>query len=332
MEGGSKPMTKRCCTSCLFVISGLLLSYTSISKSLEALSPLPLTAFQDVKKVALGEKLFSDPRLSSQKKRSCASCHPLDSGAMDGRIRAESADGISILRNTPTLFNVAYNYFYNWDGIVTTLETHTEKVMLNPKIMNATWPGLLATLNADARYRQAFSALYADGLTKENLVDAVTSFELSLITPNARFDRYLKGEKTLLDSDEQRGYELFISLGCVSCHQGTNIGGNLFQKFGIFGKPKGNPNPVDEGRFSVTKNERDRGVYRVPSLRNVAVTAPYFHDGRAATLEEAVDIMAKNQLGKVLAAQDRKLVIKFLNTLTGEYLGKPVVRRKVEPK
>ncbi len=160
----------------------------------------------------------------------------------------------------------------------------------------------------------------------------MTSFERSLITPNARFDRYLKGEKTLLDSDEQKGYELFISLGCVSCHQGTNIGGNLFQKFGIFGKPNENPNPVDEGRFSVTKNERDRGVFRVPSLRNVAITAPYFHDGRAETLEDAVDIMAKNQLGKVLAAQDSKLVIKFLNTLTGEYLGKPVVRGKVESK
>ena len=243
-------MTKRRCTSCLFVISGLLLSFTSVSKTIDALSPLPLTAFQDEKKMALGEKLFNEPRLSSQKNRSCASCHPLDSGAMDGRIRAESADGVSILRNTPTLFNVAYNYFYNWDGIVTTLENHTEKVMLNPKIMNATWPSLLATLNADTRYRQEFSVLYSDGLTKDNLVDAVTSFERSLITPDARFDRFLKGEKSILDSEELQGYQLFISLGCVSCHQGTNIGGNLFQKFGIFGKPKGYSNSGnDEGRY-----------------------------------------------------------------------------------
>ncbi len=163
---------------------------------------------------------------------------------------------------------------------------------------------------------------YPDGLTKANVVDALSNFERSLITPNARFDRFLRGETNALDSDEQDGYRLFTALGCVACHQGVNLGGNLFQKFGIFGAPQGQQGPVDQGRFSVTGNERDRGVFRVPSLRNVAVTAPYFHDGRAANLETAVDTMAERQLGKRLEVKQRNAIVKFLNTLTGEYSGK----------
>lgn len=304
----------------------LMLCRTTGAETVEPLAPLPLTVPENGEKVALGERLFHDNKLSGQGKRSCATCHPLDHGAMDGRVRAEAADGISVLRNTPSLFNVSFNFFYNWDGVVTTLEAHTERIMLSPGIMNATWPDLLATLGADPAYRRDFSVIYPNGLTRTNLVDALTHFERSLITPNARFDRFLRGEKDLLNTEEQQGYHLFNSLGCVACHQGLNIGGNLFQKFGIFGTPKGGAKIADEGRYTVTRSDRDRGVYRVPSLRNVAITAPYFHDGRAATLEAAVDTMAQDQLGRPLAAKERGLIVKFLNTLTGEYLGKPVVR------
>jgi cytochrome c peroxidase len=190
--------------------------------------------------------------------------------------------------------------------------------------MGATWSALLATIGDDLNYRKAFSVAYTNGLNQANMIDAMANFERSLITPNARFDRFLRGEKAALNADEQAGYQLFNSLGCVACHQGINIGGNLFQKFGIFPKPKSDAAVVDAGRFTVTKNERDKGVYRVPSLRNVAVTAPYFHDGRAATLEEAVDTMAKDQLGKPLEIKERDLLIQFLRTLTGEYQGKQV--------
>ncbi len=177
-----------------------------------------------------------------------------------------------------------------------------------------------------------FSHAYPDGLTKTNVIDALSHFERSLLTPNARFDRFLNGDATALDADEQQGYRLFTSLGCVACHQGINLGGNLFQKFGIFGVPQTTPNQADGGRYSVTGNERDRGVFRVPSLRNVAVTAPYFHDGRAANLETAVNTMAEYQLGKPLAKQQRTLLLKFLQTLTGEYLGKSLaVDNKPKP-
>lgn len=296
------------------------------SAAAEPLAPLPLTSPENPARVALGERLFHDPRLSRQNRRSCATCHPLDRGAMDGRIRAAAADGSSRLRNTPTLFNVGFNFSFNWDGGSTTLEAHVEKVLSNPKIMNTTWPELPAALRADPAYPRDFAAAYPDGLTGANLIDALTTFERSLVTPNSRFDRYLRGEKNALDPSEQAGYRLFKSLGCVACHQGMNVGGNLFQKFGVFEISGGSPEPDDTGRYAVTRNDRDRNVYRVPSLRNVAVTAPYFHDGRAATLEVAVDTMAQKQLGRELDAEERRLIVQFLKTLTGEYRGKPVTR------
>jgi cytochrome c peroxidase len=326
-------MTKSKIALFLIGFTGILASLQYVTAgTADALAPLPLNAPENQKRVALGERLFHDQRLSDQGKRSCATCHPLDLGAMDGLPRAEAIDGHSVLRNTPSLFNVSFNFFYNWDGVVTTLEAHTERVMLNPKIMKATWPSLIAGLGADPTYRRDFISAYPDGLNQKNLVDAMVSFERSLITPNSRFDQFISGKKNALDEDEQRGYELFISLGCIACHQGINIGGNLFQKFGVFGAPKGGSKVPDEGRYTVTKNPRDRGVYRVPSLRNVAITAPYFHDGRAATLEAAVDTMSQNQLGKPLDSNERSLIIKFLKTLTGEYRGKPVSRDKTEDK
>ncbi|WP_239649860.1 cytochrome-c peroxidase [Methylocucumis oryzae] len=291
--------------------------------ALESLAPLPLSTNVDEAKRQLGERLFHDNKLSAQNNRSCASCHPLDHAAMDGLPRAEANDGTHSLRNTPSLFNVGFNFFYNWDGVVSTLEAHTEKVMLNPKVMNTSWSALLASLQADADYKKAFTQVYPTGLIKENIVDAMVNFERSLITPNSRFDQFLRGNQHALSDSEQQGYRLFTSLGCAACHQGINIGGNLFQKFGVFAQPKSLAK--DPGRYSVTNNERDKGVYRVPSLRNVAVTAPYFHDGSAATLAEAVDTMAHDQLGRTLSEQERNLLLEFLTTLTGEYQGKPVV-------
>ncbi|OAI22990.1 MULTISPECIES: cytochrome-c peroxidase [Methylomonas] len=289
------------------------------------LLPLPTTVGGDPKRTALGQRLFHEPKLSDQAARSCASCHPLDRGGMDGKARAVSADGAAVLRNTPSLFNVAFNYFFNWDGVVTTLEAHTEKVMLNPNIMNAKWPGVIARLAGEADYVAAFANAYPDGLTPANVVDAVTSFERSLVTPNARFDRFLRGDSTALSAEEQQGYRLFNDLGCVACHQGINLGGNLFQKFGVFGRPPSAAELIDAGRYLVTGNPRDSGVFRVPSLRNVAATAPYFHDGRAADLETAVNTMAKYQLGKPLAERQRDLLVKFLHSLTGEYRGKSLL-------
>jgi cytochrome c peroxidase len=299
----------------------------SAAASRESITPLPLSVNLDPRRVALGERLFNDVRLSRDNAKSCTACHPLEQGGMDGRSSATSANEPQRVRNTPTMFNVAFNASFNWDGIANVLEHQVEIVLLNPRLMNTTWPELLAKLRADTNYVARFKSAYAEGPTRVNVLDSLANFARSLVTPNARFDRYLRGERHALTAAEQQGYELFKSYGCVACHQGINIGGNMYQTFGVFegagdAEPKGAA--VDLGRYSVTKAPRDRGVFRVPSLRNVAVTAPYFHDGRARTLEEAVETMARVQLGRTLKAEEVGLIVQFLHTLTGEYQGRLV--------
>lgn len=293
----------------------------------EPIAPIPLHLAIDAQRVALGKQLFNDVRLSHDNTRSCATCHPLARGGMDGRPRALSTNTSVPLRNTPTIFNVGFNAAFNWDGVADTLEAHADLVLLNPHLMNTTWPELLAKLQADANYVTNFNTTYARGLTPATVLDALASFERSLLTPNARFDRYLRGERHVLTQSEQQGYHLFKSYGCVACHQGINVGGNMYQQFGVFAEPGGARGPaavVDMGRYAVTAEPRDREVFRVPSLRNVAVTAPYFHDGRESTLEGAVNTMAKVQLGRTLRREEIGLIVQFLRTLTGEHQGQSV--------
>ncbi|MGB0128196.1 MAG: cytochrome c peroxidase, partial [Rhodocyclaceae bacterium] len=293
----------------------------------EPIAPIPLSISLDAGRVALGERLFKDKRLAGNDSRSCDSCHPLDKGGIDGLPRSLAIDGRPRLRNTPTLFNVGLNAAFNWDGATRTLEDHANGLITNPDVMGANWPNLLQKLNADAGYRSAFARSFPDGVTRENVLSALATFERSLITPNARFDRYLRGEREILNSEEKRGYELFKSYGCVACHQGVNVGGNLFQKFGVFEDPndgRGAGDALDQGRYRLTKIDRDYRVFRVPSLRNVAITAPYFHDGRAPTLERAVETMARVQLGRKLSKPDLGAIVRFLHTLTGEYQDRPL--------
>jgi cytochrome c peroxidase len=297
-----------------------------LAESPEPLVPLPLPVPADPAKVALGERLFHDVRLSGDNAMACATCHRLAHGGADGLPRARTATGTLHPRNTPTIFNVAFNAAYNWDGGMRTLEAHAERVLLSPALMHTTWPALLAKLRTTSEYRTAFATLYPGRLRPAHVLDALTTYERSLVTPNARFDRYLRNHPEALSPVERRGYAIFKAYGCVACHQGVNIGGSMFQKFGIFEAPAphASPQPVDLGRFLLTQVPRDREVFRVPSLRNVALTAPYFHDGRAPTLEAAVAIMARVQLGRTLSQEDTHAIVQFLHTLTGEYQGRPL--------
>jgi cytochrome c peroxidase len=293
----------------------------------EPIVPIPLSLALNTQRVALGERLFHDVRLSHDNTQACITCHPLARGGMDGWPRARSSNATAVLRNTPTIFNVGLNPMLNWDGGAETLEAHAELVLLHPNLMRTTWSALLAKLQGDPDYVTGFNTAYTEGLTRANVLDALATFERSLLTPKARFDRYLRGEQHALTAPEQHGYRLFKAYGCVACHQGINIGGNMYQKFGIFADPGSGDSPaaaVDLGRYNVTKVPRDRQVFRVPSLRNVAVTAPYFHDGRARTLEDAVDTMAKVQLGMTLTPEEIGMIVQFLHTLTGEYHGRSV--------
>ena len=299
--------------------------------SSEPIEPIPMNRDWDQKRVALGERLFHDVRLSRDRVLSCASCHPLDRGGMDGRTRPVNANGTLNARNTPTIFNVGLSSSFNWDGIADTLEAHAETVLRNPKLMDITWPELLARLGGDAGYAPAFRATYPDGLTRPNVLDALASFERSLETPDSRFDRYLRGDRRALTRSERRGYALFKEYGCVACHQGVNVGGNMFQKFGVFSSGDDQILNGDLGRFQLTGVSRDRGVFRVPSLRNVAATAPYFHDGHAESLEAAVETMARVQLGKTLQPGETALIVAFLRTLTGRYQGQPIDSAQPSP-
>jgi cytochrome c peroxidase len=291
----------------------------------EPVTPLEPAMQLDSRKVELGRKLFHDPRLSRANAIACVTCHDLQAGGDDGRPLSRSVDGAPLDFNTPTVFNVSGNSRLNWRGSFRTLEQQNESVLLNVRIMNTSWDELLAKLQADRDYPKEFAAVYQGRLAQDQVLDALATFQRSLLTLNARFDRHLRGERDAISSDELRGYQLFKSYGCVACHQGSNIGGNLFQPFGIFGDPF-----RQEGRSRPAESEDRERVFRVPSLRNVAVTAPYFHNGHTASLAEAVEIMARSQLGRELPGEDVQLIVQFLGTLTGEYQGR-ILRDRGSP-
>jgi cytochrome c peroxidase len=290
----------------------------------EPILPLPEVVSLPPGKVALGDKLFHDPRLSRDDSISCASCHALSMGGTDQSRFSTGIGGATGDVNAPTVFNSSFNIVQFWDGRAASLEEQAAGPVHNPVEMGSNWPEVIAKLRADRDYPALFEREYPDGITPANITGAIATFERSLITPNARFDRHLRGEKNVLDSDELEGYRRFVNHGCVSCHQGVAIGGNMFQRFGVMGDYfKGRPpSKADLGRFNVTGLEEDRHVFKVPSLRNVAVTQPYFHNGSAPTLDEAVRVMGQYQLGRGLSDEDVRLIVAFLRTLSGEWQGR----------
>ncbi|MEH6358723.1 MAG: cytochrome c peroxidase [Pseudomonadales bacterium] len=293
----------------------------------KAIPPIPLSIELNPAKVLLGEQLFHDPGLSRDKSISCASCHDLENNA--GTINIARATGINNRlgkRNPPTVLNSATQFTQNWVGKFNTQTQLLNGVLHSPVIFGSDWPILLKTLRDNPAYVKHFSQLYPEGISKESVEDAIATFQRSLITPNSRFDQHLRGDTKALTPHEKEGYRLFSSLGCISCHQGVNMGGNLFQKIGLFKEYKSSASPteVDLGRFDITGNENDKHVFKVPSLRNVAKTAPYFHDGSVATLEEAIDLMAAYQLGRNITPMEVDNISAFLKTLTGTYKGEPL--------
>ncbi|WP_248749901.1 cytochrome c peroxidase [Pseudomonas sp. MWU15-20650] len=293
----------------------------------EALKPLPEIPTLDPAKVELGRQLFNEPRLSVNNTLSCASCHRLETGGADNKPFSIGFDGKPVGINTPTVFNASLNFKQFWNGRVDTLQAQVEQVVISPVEMGSDWKTVVQNLSALPAYQNAFQQAYPDGVTAANVQNALATYERTLLTPDSRFDQYLKGNTEILTTQEKYGYLRFKDYGCIACHQGVNIGGNMFQKFGVMGdyfKARGNPVESDLGRYLVTQDEEDRYVFKVPSLRNVAVTAPYFHDASAKTLEEAVDVMFKFQLGRNPSQEDKDLIILFLKTLTGQWAGKPL--------
>lgn len=293
----------------------------------DPVEPLPLVTVLDANKVALGRKLFHDTRLSGDNTLSCASCHDLKKGGTD---RAKTATGIRGQIgpiNVPTVFNAGNNIKQFWDGRAETLEEQAGGPVNNPKEMGANWKLVIDRLNQDPEMVSTFRRLYPDGITSANIVSAIATFERSLITTNSKLDQYLRGNKAMLSASEARGYELFKA-NCASCHAGKNLGGLSFETMGrkadYFAARTGKITEVDYGLYNVTQKEQDKFKFKVPTLRNIAQTAPYFHDGSAETLEEAVRVMGTYQVGKHFTNQEVSDIAAFLKTLTGEYEGRAV--------
>jgi cytochrome c peroxidase len=280
----------------------------------------------DPQKVELGKRLFRDRRISGDRKLACIDCHAFDRGGANGEARSSFEGRNPVPVNVPSVFNSAFSFRFGWAGNLEDIGQQLDAAMEASAAMAGTWDEATLRLIDDAAIRDAFDRLYSDGLTPFSLREVVALYSLSLITPNSRFDRYLRGELAL-SSDEQLGYDLFRDYGCISCHQGINVGGNLLQKLGVmrdYFAGRSDLTPADQGLFAKTGREEDRSVFRVPSLRNVALTAPYFHDGSRATLEDAVTTMASYQLGRELSAEQTGQIAAFLRTLTGELEGRPL--------
>ena len=289
--------------------------------AVEPIRPIPEETGLDPDKVSLGRELFHETRLSRDGSVSCASCHDLARGGGDGRRVSIGIEGKLGVINSPTVFNASLNFKQFWDGRATSVEDQIDGPVQSPIEMGSLWPEVVAKLYEHDSYPERFEAIYPDGISRNSIKDAIGTFVRSLVTPNSRFDQWLKGDDSALTSQEREGYALFKSYGCVSCHQGMNVGGNMFQVFGVLNeyfKKRGNITEADFGRFNVTGNPADRHSFKVPSLRMAAHTAPYLHDGSAATLREAVDIMFEFQLGREAPDEDKDAIVAFIKTLAGE--------------
>ena len=280
----------------------------------EPIKPIPDDIKVDAKKVQLGKKLFFDPILSKDGTISCATCHDLQNGGDDGLKFSFGIKGQKGNINSPTVYNAVFNFRQFWDGRARDLKEQAVGPIENPVEMGHTFTAAIKTLNQNTMYIKDFNKIYADGITKDNIADAIAEFEKTLITPNSPFDRYLKGDKDAISKKAKEGYILFKSKGCILCHHGVNVGGNLYNKFGIYE----DADSRHLGRYNITKHEEDKHVFKVPSLRNIALTAPYMHDGRVSTLKEAVELMTKFQLGRYMKTGDTEAIVSFLKSLTGE--------------
>lgn len=293
----------------------------------DAMPPLPPARQQNPALVALGDRLFHDPVLSGDGSLSCATCHNLDAGGVDG---LETSTGIRDQKgpiNAPTVYNAAFSRRQFWDGRAADLEEQAGGPVTNPVEMGGNWPDIIAALKANPTYVEAFAKVYADGITQKGVQQAIAAFEKTLITTDSPYDAYLLGDENALDEQAKRGLALFEKLGCPKCHAGPSLGGQSFEYMGLkqdyFAK-RGHPTEADLGRYNFSKREADRHKFKVPTLRNIAQTAPYFHDGSVSSLPEAVRVMAQVQLGVTLTDEQTNELVAFLNALTGKFRGKPV--------
>lgn len=293
----------------------------------EPVQPIHDAIPTDSAKVALGNLLYHDVRLSSDNTVSCATCHGLNTGGVDNKQYSEGVRAQLGGVNAPTVYNSYYNFVQFWDGRAETLALQAAGPPLNPIEMACTsFDEIIAKLKADKEFTKKFTAAYPQGYSEQTITDAIAEFEKTLITPNSKFDKYLKGDESILTADELAGYQLFKQNRCATCHVGVNLGGQSYEPVKLYGDYFADRGleltNEDNGRFKETNLERDRHRFKVPGLRNIELTTPYYHDGSKKTMEEAINAMGKYQLNKTFTADQTNQMVAFLRTLTGEYNGK----------
>ena len=292
----------------------------------EPVRPIDLALPYDEAKAALGFKLYHDTRLSVDNTVSCASCHGLNTAGVDNKQYSEGVEGKLGGVNAPTVYNAVYNFVQFWDGRAATLADQAAGPPVNPvEMASPNFDMIVFKLSRDAEFVRAFKAVYPEGISQATITDAIEQFERTLITPNSRFDNYLRGDKEAVTAEELKGYELFKKYNCATCHVGKNLGGESYELMGLrnhYFEARGlELTEEDNGRFKQTGVERDRHRFKVPGLRNVVLTWPYFHDGTRTSLKEAVCDMGTYQSGVALTDEEEDLIVAFLHTLTGEYKG-----------
>lgn len=297
------------------------------NRAAEPVRPIARSVEVDEAKAALGFTLFHDPRLSVDNTVSCATCHALETAGVDNHQYSHGVNDQLGGVNAPTVYNAVYNFVQFWDGRATTLAAQAAGPPLNPvEMASPSFDDIIAKLEADKPFAKAFTAVYPDGITEANITNAIEEFERTLITPDSRFDKWLRGDDSAITADELAGYELFKKYDCATCHVGHNLGGQSYELMGLrrhYFADRGLELTVeDNGRYKETKIERDRHRFKVPGLRNVELTWPYYHDGTRETLEEAVMDMGRYQSGVELTSAEVDQITAFLKTLTGEYKGK----------
>jgi cytochrome c peroxidase len=288
--------------------------------------PIPLDNPSIPAKVELGKMLFFDPRLSVDRSMSCATCHDPQKGYSDGRPRSIGFGGKELGRHSPTVINIAYNSVHFWDGRAPNMEEQAQGPILASGEMNMKADEVAHRLNNIPEYKKRFQEVFGEGPTLPNVGKAIAAFERTIVTGDSAFDHYMKGKKKALTDQEKKGLILFIGkAACSQCHNGPNLTDNQFYKLGV---PQVGPLKEDDGRFEVTRDEKDRGAFKTPTLRNITMTAPYMHNGALQTLEEVIEFYNKGG-GSVpgkspkilklnLTSQERKDLASFLRALTGE--------------
>jgi cytochrome c peroxidase len=289
---------------------------TEETRNDEPIQPIPKNADLNLAKVELGKQLFFDPRLSKSGFISCNSCHNLGTGGADNLPSSIGHKWQLGPINSPTVLNAKFNLAQFWDGRAKDLKEQAGGPIANPGEMASTHEAAITVLQSIPEYTDSFNKVY--GVKKvdiDQVTDAIAAFEETLTTPNSRFDKWLQGDDSAISEQEKAGYTLFKAKGCIACHNGIGVGGGSYQKFGVV-KPYKDTETL--GRYNVTKEEKDKYLFKVPLLRNIELTAPYFHDASTWDLSEAVDIMAEYQFGLKLSGDENQKIVAFLKTLTGE--------------